>query len=84
MSLELGEFARRCVALAILVQKDEGPSFPLADPAGLAVFLTVAKTEYNAQYYSYSRLEQIVFNARVLAADCPISEYLTVVLSLSA
>ena len=29
---------RRCVALPILVQKDEGPSLPLASPPGLAVF----------------------------------------------
>ena len=39
-SLERDEFAgRRCVALPILVQKDEGPSHWLASPPGLAVFL---------------------------------------------
>ena len=37
MSLEGDEFAgRMCVALPILVQKDEGPSFSLACPPGLA------------------------------------------------
>ena len=30
---------RRCVALAIIEQKDESPSFLLAGPAGIAVFL---------------------------------------------
>ena len=40
MSLERDEFAGRgCVALPILVQKDEGPSLSLAGPPGLAVFL---------------------------------------------
>ena len=39
-SLEHDEFAgRRCVALSILVQKDEGPSLSLAGPACLAIFL---------------------------------------------
>ena len=39
-SLERDEFAgRRCVALSILVQKDEGPSLSLVGPPGLAVFL---------------------------------------------
>ena len=35
--MELTE--RTCVALPILVQKDEGPRFSLAGPPGLAVFL---------------------------------------------
>ena len=39
-SLERDEFAGgRCVALPILVQKDEVPSLSLAGPPGLAVFL---------------------------------------------
>ena len=39
-SLEHNEFAgRRCVALPIPVQRDEGPSLSLASPPGLAVFL---------------------------------------------
>ena len=38
--LDCDEFAgRRCGALPILVQKDDGPSFSLASPAGLAMFL---------------------------------------------
>ena len=36
-SLESDEFAERCVALPILVQK-EGPNISLADSPGLAVF----------------------------------------------
>ena len=40
VTLERNEFAgQRCVALPILVQRDEGPSLSLAGPPGLAVFL---------------------------------------------
>ena len=52
------EFAgQRCVALPILVQKDEGPSLSLACPPGLAVFLRDmdfdrrAKTETELLWY---------------------------------
>ena len=56
-SLERDEAGRRCVALPILVQKDEGSSLSLAGPPGLAVFLRDldsdrrAKTETELLWY---------------------------------
>ena len=48
--MERDEFAgRRCVALPILVQKDEGPSFSLAGRPGLAVFLRDLNSDRRAK-----------------------------------
>ena len=47
---ERDEFTgRRCVALPIIVQKDEGPSLSLAGPPGFAVFLRDLHSDRRAE-----------------------------------